>query len=127
MQVILIEVYQWSTRLEDIKLGKITKKAFSFEDYVSPPLEKLKLDKTKVTSEMIADYWQRYDDQRLELHTFVQLKVLFSGLIEMIILLDRLRFLEESLPNASSYLVALFDPITSPRRWCLISFKSHQL
>lgn len=72
---------------------------------------------------MIDEYWQRYESQQLQLHTFVQLKVLFSGLVEMIILLDRLRFLEESLPNASSYLVALFDPIKSPRRWCLISFK----
>jgi hypothetical protein len=42
----------------------------------------------------------------------------------MMILLDRLSFLQESLPNASSYLVALFDPIKSPRRWCLISIKN---
>ncbi len=41
----------------------------------------------------------------------------------MMILLDRLVFLQENLPNASSYLVALFDPITSPRCWCLISLK----
>jgi hypothetical protein len=48
MQVILIEVYQLTTGLEDIKLGKITKKSFTFEDYVWRALEKLKLDKTKV-------------------------------------------------------------------------------
>ena len=26
-------------------------------------------------------------------------------------------------PSASSYLVALFDPVKSPRRWCLVSLK----
>ena len=93
---------------------------------------------------MIDDFWTRYEPNRLQLHTFVQLKVLFSGLIEMMILLDRLVFLQESVcslrsfsfastrllslysqvPSASSYLVALFDPVKSPRRWCLVSLKA---
>ena len=45
---------------------------------------------------MIEDYWTRYEPNRLQLHTFIQLKVLFSGLIEMMILLDRLVFLQQS-------------------------------
>jgi hypothetical protein len=48
MQVILVEIYELTTGLEDIKLGKITKKSFTFEEYVWKALEKLKLDKTKV-------------------------------------------------------------------------------
>ncbi|CAF1503057.1 unnamed protein product [Rotaria sp. Silwood1] len=123
MQVILIEVYGLTTDLQDIKLGKLTKKSLTFEEYVWKALDKLKLDKTKITSSMINDYWMRYESCHLQLHTFIQLKVLFSGLIEMMILLDRLVFLQESVPTASSYLVTLFDPIKSPRRWCLISLK----
>ncbi|CAF1004027.1 unnamed protein product [Adineta ricciae] len=123
MQVILMEVYGLTTGLEDIKLGKINRRPLTFEGYVWKALEKLKLDKTKITSDIIQDYWKRYESQQPQLHTFVQLKVLFSGLIEMMILLDRLVFLQQSIPSASSYLVALFDPIKSPRRWCLISIK----
>ncbi|CAF1289304.1 unnamed protein product [Adineta steineri] len=81
----------------------------------------------RITSDIINDYWTRYESCHLQLHTFIQLKVLFSGLIEMMILLDRLVFLQESIPTASSYLVALFDPIKSPRRWCLISLKEKDI
>jgi hypothetical protein len=123
MQVILIEIYELKSNLEDIKLGKLMKKSLTFEEYVWKALEKLKLDKTKITSDIINNYWKQYESYHLQLHTFIQLKVLFSSLIEMMILLDRLLFLQESLPTASSYLVALFDPIKSPRRWCLISLK----
>ncbi|CAF1176836.1 unnamed protein product [Adineta steineri] len=127
MQVILVEVYQLASALEDIKLGKINRKPLTFEEYVWKALGKLKLDKTKITSDIINDYWTRYESCHLQLHTFIQLKVLFSGLIEMMILLDRLVFLQESIPIASSYLVALFDPIKSPRRWCLISLKEKDI
>jgi hypothetical protein len=48
MQILLVEVYELTTGLEDIKLGKLTKKALTFEEYVWKALEKLKLDKTKV-------------------------------------------------------------------------------
>jgi hypothetical protein len=48
MQVILVEVYGWNTQLEEIKLGKLTKKTFTFEDYVWKALDKLHLDKSKV-------------------------------------------------------------------------------
>ncbi|CAF4779544.1 unnamed protein product, partial [Rotaria sp. Silwood2] len=123
MQVILIEIYGLTTNLQDIKLGKLTKRSLTFEEYVWKALNKLKLDKTKITSNVINNYWIRYESYHRQLHTFIQLKVLFSGLIEMMILLDRLVFLQESVPTASSYLVALFDPIKSPRRWCLISLK----
>ncbi|CAF2043682.1 unnamed protein product [Rotaria magnacalcarata] len=123
MQVLLVEIYGLATGLQDIKLGKLTKKSMTFEEYVWKAVDKLKLDKTKITSNVINNYWIRYESCRHQLHTFIQLKVLFSGLIEMMILLDRLVFLEESVPTASSYLVALFDPIKSPRRWCLVSLK----
>lgn len=72
---------------------------------------------------MIEEYWRRYESQQFRLHMFIQFKVLFSGLIEMLVLLDRLVFLQQTLPSAQSYLVDLFDPILSPRRWCLISMK----
>lgn len=48
MQVILVEIYELTTALEDIKLGKLAKKALTFEEYVWKALDKLKLDKTKV-------------------------------------------------------------------------------
>ena len=53
---------------------------------------------------MINAYWTRYSSQRLQLHTFIQLKVLLAGLIEMLILLDRLVFLQQSVCSSSSSL-----------------------
>ncbi|CAF4240284.1 unnamed protein product, partial [Rotaria sordida] len=47
MQLILIEIYELTTGLQDIKLGKLTKKSLTFEEYVWKALYKLKLDKTK--------------------------------------------------------------------------------
>jgi hypothetical protein len=46
--VILVEIYQSTISLEDIKLGKLMKKSLTFEEYVWKALEKLKLDRTKV-------------------------------------------------------------------------------
>ncbi len=46
--MILVEIYQSTISLEDIKLGKLMKKSLTFEEYVWKALEKLKLDRTKV-------------------------------------------------------------------------------
>ena len=48
MQVILLEVYAIHATPEEIKLGKLTKKSPSFEEYVGKAVDKLKLDKSKV-------------------------------------------------------------------------------
>ncbi|CAF4359027.1 unnamed protein product [Rotaria sordida] len=68
-----------------------------------------------ITSNVINDYWIHYESRHYQFRTFIQLKVLFSGLIEVIILFDRLVFLRESVPTASSYLVALVEPTKSSR------------
>ena len=49
MQVLLVEVFGLTDALDDIKLGKLAKKSRTFEEYVWKAVDKLKLDKTKVT------------------------------------------------------------------------------
>lgn len=49
MQMILIEIYEFKSGLDDIKLGKLMKKPLTFEEYIWKALDKLKLDKSKVT------------------------------------------------------------------------------
>ena len=48
MQVLLIDVFELTDALDDIKLGKLAKKSLTFEEYVWKAVDKLKLDKTKV-------------------------------------------------------------------------------
>ncbi|CAM4832743.1 unnamed protein product [Rotaria magnacalcarata] len=47
MQV-LVKIYELTTGLQDIKLGKFIKESMTFEEYARKALGKLKLDKTKV-------------------------------------------------------------------------------
>ncbi len=63
---------------------------------------------------------------------FIQLKIVFSSIIEYIILLDRLVFLQElemnsikreGEPHNQHYLVKIFDSNISPRCHAMVSFK----
>lgn len=51
MQVILVEVYGMNPTVEEVKLGKLTKKSRTFEEYVGKAVRKLQLDPDKVSEE----------------------------------------------------------------------------
>lgn len=104
-------------------VGKIYSKCSSFLEYVRMSLKKLGLDESKVSAEIIMDYYEKYKPRMNELEAFNMLKVVLAPCIETLILLDRLCYLKEQEDIAWSALVKLFDPVQSPRCYAVIALK----
>ncbi|XP_032767821.1 methyltransferase-like protein 25 isoform X2 [Rattus rattus] len=104
-------------------VGKIYSKCSSFLEYVRMSLKKLGLDESKVSEEIIMDYYEKYKPRMNELEAFNMLKVVLAPCIETLILLDRLCYLKEQKDIAWSALVKLFDPVQSPRCYAVIALK----
>ncbi|XP_076776232.1 putative methyltransferase-like protein 25 isoform X2 [Arvicanthis niloticus] len=104
-------------------VGKIYSKCSSFLEYVRMSLQKLGLDESKVSEEIIMDYYEKYKPRMNELEAFNMLKVVLAPCIETLILLDRLCYLKEQDDVAWSALVKLFDPVQSPRCYAVIALK----
>lgn len=104
-------------------VGKIYSKCSSFLEYVRMSLKKLGLDESKVSEEIIMDYYENYKPRMNELEAFNMLKVVLAPCIETLILLDRLCYLKEQDGVAWSPLVKLFDPVQSPRCYAVIALK----
>lgn len=107
----------------DRHVGKIYSKCSSFLDYVRMSLKKLGLDESKVSEEIIMDYYEKYKPRMNELEAFNMLKVVLAPCIETLILLDRLCYLKEQEDVAWSALVKLFDPVQSPRCYAVVALK----
>ncbi|XP_031204664.1 methyltransferase-like protein 25 isoform X2 [Mastomys coucha] len=78
-------------------VGKIYSKCSSFLEYVRMSLKKLGLDESKVSEEIIMDYYEKYKPRMNELEAFNMLKVVLAPCIETLILLDRLCYLKEQM------------------------------
>ncbi|XP_051028729.1 probable methyltransferase-like protein 25 [Acomys russatus] len=107
----------------DRHVGKIYSKCSSFLDYVRMSLKKLGLDESKVSEEVIMDYYDKYKPRMIELEAFNMLKVVLAPCVETLILLDRLCYLKEQDDIGWSALVKLFDPVQSPRCYAVIALK----
>uniref|UniRef100_A0A8C8TIA0 Methyltransferase like 25 n=1 Tax=Peromyscus maniculatus bairdii TaxID=230844 RepID=A0A8C8TIA0_PERMB len=110
----------------DRHVGKIYSKCSSFLDYVRMSLKKLGLDESKVSEEVIMDYYEKYKPRMNELEAFNMLKVVLAPCIETLILLDRLCYLKEQEDVVWSALVKLFDPVQSPRCYALVALKKQR-
>ncbi len=82
----------------------------------------------------ILEFWTRSLCMKRKFDVYVQLKIIFSSIIEYIILLDRLVYLheieakckiskEDSHLRNQHYLVKIFDSNISPRCHAMVSFK----
>ncbi|CAO2581588.1 Probable methyltransferase-like protein 25 [Lemmus lemmus] len=110
----------------DRHVGKIYSKCSSFLDYVKMSLKKLGLDESKISEEIIMDYYEKYRPRMNELEAFNMLKVVLAPCIETLILLDRLCYLKEQEDVMWSALVKLFDPVQSPRCYAVIALKKQR-
>ncbi|XP_049991404.1 probable methyltransferase-like protein 25 isoform X2 [Alexandromys fortis] len=110
----------------DRHVGKIYSKCSSFLDYVRMSIKKLGLDESKISEEIIMDYYEKYRPRMNELEAFNMLKVVLAPCIETLILLDRLCYLKEQEDVAWSALVKLFDPVQSPRCYAVIALKKQR-
>lgn len=104
-------------------VGKIYFKSSSFVDYTRKATEKLGMDSSKMSANLIQGYYDRYMPRMKELEAFNLLKVALAPCIEGLILLDRLCYLKEQQNVAWSALVQLFDPVKSPRCYAIIGMK----
>ena len=77
---------------------------------------------SNMTDEEVLEFYTEYEDKfKKKLMSFYQYRVLFSLLIESIILTDRLLFLKEN--KIESSLVKLFDSNVSPRSYAVVAIK----
>ncbi|KAH0616718.1 hypothetical protein JD844_028056 [Phrynosoma platyrhinos] len=121
LQVIVEEEY--GVKRSDRNIGKVYSKTSSFLDYVRKSLKKLELDESKISDSCIMEYFEKYKPRMNEMEAFNMLKVVLGPCIEVLILLDRLCYLQEQDNIAWSGLVKLFDPIKSPRCYAVVALK----
>ncbi|XP_003221187.2 probable methyltransferase-like protein 25 [Anolis carolinensis] len=121
LQVIVVEEY--GVKRSDRNIGKVYSKTSSFLDYVRKSLKKLELDESKISDSRVMEYFEKYKHRMNEMEAFNMLKVVLGPCIEVLILLDRLCYLQEQDNIAWSGLVKLFDPIKSPRCYAVVSLK----
>ena len=75
-----------------------------------------------MTDEEVLEFFSEHEEKfKKKLVSFYQYRVLFSLLIESIILTDRLLFLKEH--KIDSSLVKLFDSNVSPRSYAVVAIK----
>lgn len=101
------------------KIGKIKFK--SFEDYLRKGCKKYNIE-MDLTSEEIAELLLQHDYDRHLININYFIRLLMAKIVETLIILDRkLYLLENGAENV--FLVRIFDPVVSPRNYCLIAIK----
>jgi len=123
LQVILVENIP-NLAFNDHRVGRIAAKSQDFVDYVRRALKKIDIE-ISISDEKIQDYFDKYQEEYTQkLNCFYQLRSLFAPIIEGIILLDRLLFMEESGFSENSTVVRMFDSSVSPRCYAIIGSRS---
>ncbi|XP_023707737.1 methyltransferase-like protein 25 isoform X2 [Cryptotermes secundus] len=108
----------------DIPWGQVGRlKYHNFVDYVQKAVKKLCLS-IEVSTDEIVSLYKTHSVEQQQLHVFFLLRVALAPVIEAVILLDRLLYLLEQ-GIQDSYLVQLFDPVISPRCYCIVSLKNY--
>ncbi|XP_069677807.1 probable methyltransferase-like protein 25 [Periplaneta americana] len=108
---------------EHIPWGQVGRLKYqNFVDYVQKAVQKLHLS-IEVSEDEIEALHRNYLNEQQQLHVFFLLRLSLAPVIETVILLDRLLYLHEK-GIQESYLVQLFDPVISPRCYCIISLKN---
>lgn len=122
LQVILKENVP-DLRFQDHQVGRIASKSTDFIDYVRRALIRCKKS-VDLSDERILEYYNNYYPRySRKLNCFYQFRSLFAPVIEGIILLDRLLFLQEKGCTESCFIIRLFDPTVSPRCYALVASK----
>ncbi|XP_057665894.1 probable methyltransferase-like protein 25 [Diorhabda carinulata] len=103
------------------QVGKMRKKCVNFVDYTKKALKRLNLP-LNLTNSQLENLFEEYKERQYEIYFFYLLRNMLAPIIESLILLDRLLYLQE-LGFENSYIVQVFDPIVSPRCYGLIAIK----
>ena len=108
----------------DHQVGRLAAKSTDFLDYARRAIVKIGKP-VDITDDRILQYYDEYMPRyERKLNCFYQYRSLFAPLVEGIVLLDRLLYLEDHPATASASVLRLFDPGVSPRCYALIASKS---
>lgn len=118
----LFQVYLRKYNLNDCEVGRKCSKSPNFIDYVKCAMKKCYPEHI-VKEEELYQLFNGYALWDKKLQIFYLIRMHYAGLIEILILMDRLCYLRE-MGFFYSYLVKFFDPAISPRHLALVSFKS---
>ncbi|XP_055856677.1 probable methyltransferase-like protein 25 [Episyrphus balteatus] len=106
---------------DTVQVGKI-KKFNNFKEYIGLCSKKTNLELETISEEDIERVEKKYAEQSKFLDLFYLLRMGFAPVLETLIILDRLLFLREK-GFDSSYVIPLFDPVISPRHFCIVAMK----
>ena len=108
---------------QQMKVGNIATKSDNFLKYARGCFEKIGVD-ICLSDQEISELYQEEDNKfGKKLNAFYQFRALFAPLVESIILVDRLVFLEEDSSVKDCYLVKMFDSNISPRSYAVVATK----
>jgi len=108
---------------QQMMVGNIAAKSDSFVEYAKKCFDKFEVDIGMSDQELSELYQEQENKFAKKLNAFYQFRALFAPLVESIILVDRLVFLEEESCVKDCYLVKMFDSSISPRSYAVVATK----
>lgn len=124
LQIILFKEFGIPKDSSDFCVGKVygkCKKNGGFAYYVQKCLDKLNIENT-LSEDRILSYARDYEPLKKDMYAFHQIRGCIAPCIEALIVLDRLLFLRER-EIEDSKIIAMFDPMTSPRAYAIVARK----
>ncbi|XP_028406922.1 protein RRNAD1-like isoform X2 [Dendronephthya gigantea] len=102
-----------------------TKKAvnMSFFEYVTKACDILEIDEDRPSREEIHVVEELHGRKQFNVVVFYVLRLLMAPVVEGLVLVDRLIYIKEKLPEINARIFRLFDPDISPRNLAIIAEK----
>ena len=118
-QVMLLEL---CGKPHSLNVGNSASHTSDFVSYSRAALAKLNIE-LDISDSVVIDYFNKFSAvHERQLYVFYQLRTLLARVIECVILLDRVLYLDEH--GVDSTVFSLFDPVVSPRCFVLVATKS---
>ena len=108
---------------QQMKVGNTAAKCETFLEYARTCFNKIGLELAMSDQQLVEMYQDLAARFGKKLNAFYQLRALIAPLIESIILVDRLVYLQEETSVKECYLVKLFDSTISPRSYAVVAIK----
>jgi len=121
LQAILVEALP-ELQPGQARVGRLARRSANFADYALAAFKKLNLPSPFTADELEARHAMHVREHGHRLAAFYQTRSLLAGVVEGLILLDRLVFLMEC--GVPAAIMRLFDPVVSPRCHAIVALKN---
>jgi len=109
---------------QQMKVGNTAAKCGSFLEYARACFNKIGVELAMTDQQIVEMYQDLAARFSKKLNAFYQLRALLAPLVESIILVDRLVYLQEETSVKECYLVKMFDSTISPRSYAVVATKN---